>query len=193
MNLQDYLTHVDGGKPICGQSDLHLFMHEASQEALKLTMELNSAYHTPEEVRELFGKIIGSPVDNTFMMFPPFYTDFGKNTHIGKNVFINAGCAFQDQGGIFIGDRALIGHGVVLATLNHMEDPAKRAGMAPASIHIEDDVWIGSNATILSGVTIGRGSIVAAGAVVTKDVPPMTVVGGVPAHFIKNVKSDEEA
>ena len=100
-------------------------------------------------------------------------------------MFINIGCKFQDQGGITIGDETLIGHNVVLATLNHDFNPAKRSDIIPKPIHIGKQVWIGSNATILPGVTIGDGAIVAAGAVVAKDVPPNTVVGGVPAKIIK--------
>ena len=122
-----------------------------------------------------------------FGLFPPFYTDFGKNITIGKNVFINAGCKFQDQGGIFIDDGALIGHGVVLATLNHDLDPAKRQQLHPAPIHIGKNVWIGANATVTQGVTIGDNAVVAAGAVVNKDVEENTIVGGVPARFIKRI------
>ena len=106
---------------------------------------------------------------------------------MGKRVFINSGCHFQDQGGVTIGNGALIGHNVVLATINHNFDPAHRGDNCPAPIHIGENVWIGANATILPGVTIGDGAIVAAGAVVAKDVPPMTVVGGVPARFIKTI------
>ena len=115
----------------------------------------------------------------------PFYTDCGRNIHIGKNVFINAGSKFQDQGGIFIEDGTLIGHNAVLATINHMEDPEKRTGMIFQPIHIEKNVWLGANVTVLPGVTIGKGSIIAAGAVVTKDVPEYAVVGGVPAKILK--------
>ena len=120
-------------------------------------------------------------------MFPPFYTDFGKNITLGENVFINAGCKFQDQGGIIIDDGALIGHGVVLATLNHDMDPEKRQALHPAPIHIGKRVWIGANATICPGVTIGDNAVVAAGAVVVKDVPPDTIVGGVPAKIIREI------
>ena len=120
-------------------------------------------------------------------LFPPFYTDFGKNITIGNNVFINAGCKFQDQGGIFIDDGALIGHQVVLATLNHEIAPDKRQHIYPAPIHIGKNVWIGANATITQGVTIGDNSVVAAGAVVNKDVPANTIVGGVPAKAIKQI------
>lgn len=101
------------------------------------------------------------------------------------------GCKFQDQGGIFIGDGSLIGHNVVLATLNHAMDPEDRATMIPAPIHIGKRVWIGANATVLPGVTIGDGAIVAAGAVVTKDVPENTVVGGVPARVMRKIGKEE--
>ncbi|WJE17719.1 sugar O-acetyltransferase [Halobacillus sp. ACCC02827] len=166
-------------------------MHHLSQEALKKTAELNGAYHPPEQLRELFSELIGKPVDSSFMLFPPFSTDCGKNIEIGKRVFINSGCRFQDQGGITIGDGVLVGHNVVLATLNHDKDPAKRSTLHPAPVHIENDVWIGANATILPGVTIGEGSIIAAGSVVTKDVPPGVMVGGVPANYIKDIEKTE--
>ena len=130
----------------------------------------------------------GHEVPNTVGMFPPFYTDCGKNTIVGERVFINMGCKFQDQGGITIDEGALIGHNVVLATLNHIPDPARRGGMTHAPIHIGRNVWIGANATVLAGVTIGDNAIVAAGAVVTKDVLPGSIVGGVPAKFIKMIE-----
>lgn len=166
-------------------------MRAASQRALRLTMELNTAYHTPEKVRELFFELIGQPLDETFCLFPPFYTDYGQNISVGRDVFINTGCRFQDQGGIVVGDGALIGHNVVLATLNHDEDPAKRHILHPAPIVLGKNVWLGANATVVPGVTIGDGAVVAAGAVVTKDVPAGAVVGGVPARVIKTVKKEE--
>ena len=162
--------------------------HQLSQEALKITAEINGTYHTPEELHTLLEQLWGRVVPKTVGMFPPFHTDCGKNTVVGERVFINMGCKFQDQGGITIDEGALIGHNVVLATLNHMVDPELRAGMTSAPIHIGKNVWIGANATVLAGVTIGDGAIVAAGAVVTKDVAPRTIVGGVPARFIKAIK-----
>ena len=191
MELEAFLNHLNSGAPVSGSSEAHLFMHTASQEALRITAEINGRYHEPEELRALFSQLIGQPVDETFGLFPPFYTDCGKNIHIGKRVFINMGCKFQDQGGIYIGDDTLIGHNVVLATLNHALSPRKRADMIPAPIHIGRNVWIGSNATVLPGVTIGDGAIVAAGAVVTKDVPENTIVGGVPATVIRQLSEEE--
>lgn len=192
MELSEFLDHLNRGLPVIGGSETYLFMHEVSQEALRLTMELNSAYHTPEEIRALMAKLTGKPIDASFAMFPPFYTDCGKNITIGRHVFINAGCKLQDQGGITIGDGALIGHNVVMATLNHDPVPENRGTMHPAPIVMGKHVWIGANATILPGVTIGDGAIVAAGAVVTKNVAANTVVGGVPAKFIKNIDGIKE-
>lgn len=191
MDLDAFLSHLNGGKPVQGGSEVHRFMHGVSQEALRLTAEINGSYHEPAELRALFSRLIGKPVDESFGLFPPFYTDCGKNITIGKNVFINMGCKFQDQGGIFIGDGALIGHNVVLATLNHARSPKDRGSMVPAPIHIGRNVWIGANATVLPGVTIGDGAIVAAGAVVTRDVPENTIVGGVPAKIIRPLSEEE--
>ena len=187
MELQEFLNHMNSGKPVIADSEVHKCMCRLSQEALHLTAELNSSYHEPEEIRILFARLTGKPVDECFGLFPPFYTDCGKNLTVGKNVFINSGCKLQDQGGITIGDGTLIGHNVVLATLNHDLNPARRRDLHPAPIRIGKNVWIGSNATVVPGVSIGDGAIVAAGAVVTKDVPPNTVVGGVPARIIKTL------
>ena len=146
---------------------------------------------TPEEIRNIFSELTGRQVDKTFGLFPPFYTDCGKNITVGKNVFINSGCKFQDQGGITIGDGTLIGHNVVLATLNHGIAPEERHDLFPAPIHIGKNVWIGANAVVLPGVAIGDHAVIAAGAVVTKDVPANAVVGGIPAKVIRLIKSGE--
>ena len=191
MDLQEFLKYLNSGQPVKNGSEVHMFMHTVSQEALRCTAEINRGYHTPEELRTLFSRLTGRPVDESFRVFPPFYTDCGKNLHIGKNVFFNMGCKFQDQGGIFIGDGTLIGHNVVIATLNHAMAPQDRGTMIPAPVHIGSRVWIGSNATILPGVTIGDGAIVAAGAVVTRDVPESTIVGGVPARMIRTIREED--
>ncbi|MDE7208425.1 MAG: sugar O-acetyltransferase [Clostridia bacterium] len=188
MNTTQFKEEMKNKTHIVARSEMHLHMHETAQKARRLTVEINNAYHTPEEICHLFSQLIGQNVDDSFGLFPPFYTDYGQNITIGKNVFINSGCCFQDQGGIEIGDNVLIGQQVVIATLNHDLMPKDRANMSPAPIKICDDVWIGAHATILSGVTIGKGAVVAAGAVVTKDVPSNTVVAGVPAKIIKIIK-----
>lgn len=160
------------------------------QEAIRIGMELNNSYHTPEELREIMGRLTGRNIDDTFRLFPPFYTDFGKNITFGKDVFINSGCHFQDQGGITIGDGSLIGHNVVLATINHDLNPKNNRKNHYLPIKIGSHVWIGSNATILPGVTIGDWAVVAAGAVVACDVPTMTVVGGIPAKVLKMISAE---
>lgn len=166
-------------------------LHKASDEAHKILAKLNNSYHTKEEIVSIFSELIGQDVDSSFSLFPPFYTDFGKNIHIGKNVFINSNCNFQDQGGIYIGNNCLIGHRVVLATLNHDINPTLRKCVYQKPIFIEDNVWIGSGAIILPGVRIGKNSIVAAGSVVTKNVEENTIVAGVPAKFLRKIEIKE--
>ena len=187
MELKELLQHFNNGDVLGENWEVIELMRFYSREAQKITMEINTKYHEPEELAELFSRLIGKPVGEGFGLFPPFYTDFGKNITVGKNVFINADCKFQDQGGIVIEEGALIGHGVVLATLNHDLDPAKRQQLHPAPIHIGKRVWIGANATVTQGVTIGENAVVAAGAVVTGDVPANTIVGGVPAKVIRAI------
>ncbi|MBQ7450828.1 sugar O-acetyltransferase [bacterium] len=169
-------------------SDIMRMFNVYSQEALKITMEINNKYHTPEEIVDLFSELTGRTVDKTFRLFPPFYTDCGKNIKTGKNVFINACCRFQDQGGIEIGDGSLIGHNTTIATLNHDFNPAKRQNLTPSPVKIGKNVWIGSDCTILPGVTIGDGAIVGAGSVVTKSIPQNTIAVGNPARVIKEIE-----
>lgn len=185
MTPLEYNNYVAVHGAVIAGSPEHEFMHMASQEAIRITMEINGRYHNPEELRELLSELTGSRIDNSVGLFPPIYSDYGKNLHIGRNVFINMGCKFQDHGGIFIGNGSLIGHNCVMATINHVPSPEKRGSMTFRPIHIGIDVWIGANVTITPGVTIGDGAIVAAGAVVIKDVAPRTIVGGVPAKLIK--------
>ena len=165
----------------------HLMFNELSLEARKLTLKINKT-SSNKKLRKLFSKLTLEEIDDSFRLFPPFYTDSGKNIHLGKNVFINACCNFQDQGGIFIGNNVLIGHNVTLATINHDVNIETRGNMLLKPIIIEDDVWIGSGAIITQGVRVGKGAIIAAGAIVTKDVEPFSVVGGVPAKLIKRLK-----
>ena len=187
MTIQEFRDYMASGKPVIGGSDVHMMFHQLSQEALKITAEINGKYHTPEQLHDLLEQLWGMEVPKTVGMFPPFNTDCGKNTHIGERVFINSGCKFQDQGGIFIGNDCLLGHNATLCTINHNPNPEHRGDMTFKPIRIENKVWLGANVTICPGVTIGEGAVVAAGAVVTKDVEPRTVVGGVPAKFIKKV------
>ena len=188
MTIEDFKTYVKTRKPL-DTEEIHRFMDEMSNEARRVTFRLNTAYHTPDEVRGLLSKLFGYEVPQSLRVFPPLYADFGKNITVGENVFINACCHFQDHGGVMIGDGCQIGHNVVFATLNHGLAPEERKSTYPAPIVLGRNVWVGSNATILQGVTIGDNVVIAAGAVVTKDVAAGTVVGGVPARFIKNINN----
>lgn len=186
MELKEFRELMGrGGKII--SSDIGAFMDEAADRSRRITMPMNSGYRTMDEIRSIMSELICEPVGEGFRMFPPFHADFGMNIHIGKDVFINEGCCFQDHGGIWIGDGSLIGQQVVMATLDHDLDPAHRQDMFPGPIRIGRNVWVGAHATILRNVTIGDGAVVAAGAVVTKDVPPNTVVASVPARVVKTI------
>lgn len=187
MNLDDFLEYLNSGQEVIANSEIHKYMSKLSDEAMKLSDELNHKYNPPQKVTELFFKLINKPLEPTFRLFPPFYTDCGKNISVGQNVFINYSCHFQDQGGIKIGNNVLIGHNVTIATLNHNQNPQKRANLLPSPVSIGNNVWIGANATILPGVKIGDGAIIAAGAVVTKDVPSNKIAAGVPAKIVKDV------
>ena len=191
MNETQFFDRIRRGLPIDMASGTLPFCGAMSETALRVLMELNHTYHTMDERQQLMEQLMGKPLPKTLRVMPPFHTDCGRNTTFGEDVFINAGCAFQDQGGITIGSRVLIGHHVVLATLNHDFCPQERATLHSAPIVIGDDVWIGSNATVVAGVTIGSGSIIAAGAVVTRDVPENTIVGGVPARVIRALTPEE--
>lgn len=187
MDLDYLLDFMDNGNTLVSGTEAYDLMVKYSNEARKLTAELNTGWHEPDEMRAIVSQIFGYTVPESLMIWAPFHCDFGKNVRVGENVFVNAGCCFQDQGGIRIGNNVLIGHQVVLATINHGLTPEKRGHHELAPIIIGNNVWIGSHATICQGVTIGDGSVVAAGAVVTRNVQPFTIVGGVPARMIKSV------
>lgn len=193
MDLKELLEHFDKGEPFGEDPEIVLSMRQHIQETRRFLFEINHVWHEDEtEIAELFSKMTGRPAGKGFRVEPPFYTDFGKNISIGDYVFINSGCKFQDQGGIHIGDGTFIGHNVVMATLDHDIDPEKRHILYPAPIHIGKKVWIGSNVVITKGVTIGDNSVIAAGAVVNRDVPANVVVGGVPAKVLKEITANKE-
>jgi len=155
-------------------------------ETIALSAKLNASTSI-DEIRSVLSEIWGQIIDPSTTVLAPFSTNFGKHTRIGKNVFVNHGCSFLDLGGITIEDDVLIGPQVKLVTENHPVDPANRKSLDLKSIVVKKNAWIGAGAVILPGVTIGENSIVAAGAVVTQDVPSNTIVGGVPAKHIKHI------
>lgn len=157
---------------------------EVVNETMKLSQQINASTDS-SEVRWWLSKIIGKKVEESTAVFIPFHTNFGRFINIGKNVFINHGCSFLDLGGITIEDDVLIGPNVQLITENHPIQPAERKALDLKSILIKRNAWVGAGAIILPGVTVGENSVVAAGAVVTKDVPDNTVVAGFPAKVVK--------
>lgn len=190
MNKNEFVELMKTTKKVELKSELFEMFHILADDAIKITMELNNKYHTKEEIVEIFSKLTNKKVDPTFRLFPPFYTDCGINITLGKNVFINSNCKFQDQGGITIGDNVLIGHNVVIATINHDLNPKKRADMYPKPVKIGNNVWIGSNVVILGGVTIEDGAVIGAGSIVTKDVSKNAVAFGSPCKVQKFIEGE---
>lgn len=157
--------------------------------AAAITARLNLlTFNDAEQVRALFGELTGQAVDESFLLIPPFYTSGGDEIRVGRNVFINQNCTFYDLGGLTIGDDVMIGPNVSLITSGHPLDPARRrAAVVGEPIVIGSNVWIAAGATVIGGVTVGERAVVAAGAVVTKDVAANTLVGGNPARVIRRL------
>lgn len=157
---------------------------------MRTATEMNTGCRTPEEVHAYMTGILGKPLDESTTVLPPLYIDYGKPVSIGRRCFIQQCCTFFGRGGITIGDDVFIGPKVNLITINHDPNPENRSATYGHPIVIEDKAWIGINATILPGVRIGYGAIVGAGSVVTRDVPPMTIVAGNPARIIKKIETE---
>jgi acetyltransferase-like isoleucine patch superfamily enzyme len=164
-------------------------MSASVKRAMAITARLNRlTYNDADQVRALFSELIGSKVDDSFLLIPPFYATGGADTRVGRNVFINQNCTFYDLGGIDIADDVMIGPNVSLITSGHPVEPSRRRAFTIAKpIVIERNVWIAAGTTIIGGVTVGENSVVAAGSVVTKNVPPNTLVGGNPARVIRSI------
>lgn len=186
MQTEDIFNRLRKGEVISPKDAEAYKMLEASFATKTLLMQMNNSAN-PAEIRALLGEITATDIDESVNVFTPLYINYGKHTKIGKNVFINFDCVFLDLGGITIDDNVLIAPKVSLLTEGHPIDPAQRQSLIPKPIHIKANAWIGAGATILQGVTIGKNAVVAAGAVVTKDVPDNAIVGGVPAKVIKTI------
>ncbi len=163
---------------------------EITKTALKnqdLLQQLNSSAASQKEIRQVIGKITGQQIDDSVEIRLPIRSDYGANLRIGKGVFINSGVMFTDLGVITLADNVLVGPNATIISVNHPLDPQKRHEVEMKPVLIDENAWLGANATILPGVTVGQNAVVAAGAVVTKDVPANTVVAGVPAKIIKKI------
>jgi acetyltransferase-like isoleucine patch superfamily enzyme len=184
---KDIFERLRNGETIGANNPEAYKLREASFDTKKLLVQMNNT-SDPAEIRSLLSQITGSEIDESVAVFTPLYINYGKNTKIGKNVFINFDCVFLDLGGITIDDNVLIAPKVSLLSEGHPVSPNERQSLVPGHIHIRKNAWIGAGATILPGVTVGENAVVAAGAVVSKDVPDNTIVGGVPARIIKSIE-----
>ena len=157
--------------------------------AMAITARLNRlTFNDADEIRALFSQLIGKKVDESFSLIPPFFTAGGDEIRVGRQVFVNQNCTFYDLGGLDISDDVMIGPNVSIITTGHPLEPSqRRAATIGKPIAIEKNVWIAAGATIIGGVTVGENSVVAAGSVVTKAVPPNTLVGGNPARVIRSI------
>ncbi len=182
---KDIFERLRNGESIPSADPDAFKLREASFATKKLLVRLNNASY-PKAIRELLSEITVSEIDETVSVFTPLYINYGKNIKIGKNVFINFDCVFLDLGGITIEDNVLIAPKVSLLSEGHPVSPNERQSLVPGHIHLKRNAWIGAGATILPGVTVDENAVVAAGAVVSKNVAANTVVGGVPAKPIKS-------
>ncbi|RIV18985.1 sugar O-acetyltransferase [Fibrisoma montanum] len=183
----DIFQRMRAGEPLRKDDPEYARFAEVVARTIKLCVAMNATATGVDQVRERLSNIIGTEVDASTTVFPPFYTNFGRFISLGKNVFINHNCSFLDIGGITIEDDVQIGPSVNLTSESHPLDPADRKTVLPRPVVIKRNAWIGAGATILPGVTVGENAVVAAGAVVSRDVPPNTVVAGVPAKVVKAV------
>ncbi|WP_352422036.1 sugar O-acetyltransferase [Proteiniphilum sp.] len=186
MQKTDIFERLCNGETILPNDPEAYKMREASYKTKELLAQMNNVTN-PKEIRVLLSQITGTEIDESVAVFTPLYLNYGKNIKIGKNVFINFDCVFLDLGGITIEDNVLIAPKVSLLSEGHPLEPENRHALVPKPIHIKKNAWIGAGATILQGVTIGENSVVASGAVVSKDVPDNIIVGGIPAKIIKAI------
>ena len=186
------MSSEDNAKVIYGKTPKSAAMLANVKRAMAITAALNRlTFSDTEQIRTLFSQLIGKTVDESFLLIPPFYTAGGDEIRVGKNVFINQNCTFYDLGGLDIADDVMIGPNVSIITAGHPLEASRRHAVTIGKpIAIEKGVWIAAGATILGGVTLGENSVVAAGSVVTRDVPPHTLVGGNPARVIRAIGDD---
>jgi len=183
------MSNEGGVKIIHGRTPESAAMLANVKRAMALTAKLNClTFNDADEVRALFSELIGRDVDKSFVLIPPFYTAGGNEIRVGHNVFVNQNCTFYDLGGLDIGDDVMIGPNVNIITTGHPLEPSqRRAATIGNPIVIERNVWIATGATIVGGVRVGENSVVAAGSVVTRNVPPNMLVGGNPARVIRPI------
>ena len=187
MDKDDLYKRLSSGEPISMYSPDFAPAVANMLNARKILHRINNEFHELEEIPPLFEELLGEPFKEGTAIMPPFYIDMGSQLKLGKQVFINHNCTCMTAGTIIIDDGVMIGPQVTLLTANHDFDDHNV--LICKTIHINKNAWIGARATILPGISIGENSVVAAGAVVTKDVEPNVVVGGNPAKVLKRLNN----
>ena len=183
----DIFNRLHAGEAVPFDDPEYSKIFDIVSRTMKLSAELNTSADF-NQIQQLLGDITGRQIASGTTVVVPFHINLGIFTRIGNNVFINHDCSFLDIGGITIEDDVLIGPKVSLITESHPINPNERKALVVKPVVIKRNAWIGAGAIIMPGVTVGENAVVAAGAVVTKDVPSNTVVAGVPAKVIKEMK-----
>src|SRR6202167_4267526 len=169
------MSNDDGAKVIQLRTPEADAFFANTKRAMAITPVINRlTFDDADEIRALFSELTGRKVDDRFRLIPPFYTAYGLAIGVGHRVFINQNCALYDLAEISIGDDVMIGPNVSIISAVHPVAPSqRRAAIVGKPILMERNVWIAAGATIIGGVTVGENPVVAAGSVVTKDVPPI--------------------
>ncbi|MGM9992376.1 MAG: sugar O-acetyltransferase [Candidatus Bruticola sp.] len=159
------------------------------QRALSLTERFNALSPFSSKDRELIAAELFSSIGTETCIMPHFHCDYGENICLGSRCYINYNCVMLDCAPISIGDSVLIGPGCGLYTAAHpLESELRLQGIETArGISIGNGVWLGGNVTVLPGVSIGEYSVIGAGSVVTKDIPPHSLAYGNPCRVVKNI------
>ncbi|MFM0816926.1 sugar O-acetyltransferase [Streptococcus suis] len=182
-----FKDYIDSDRLVPEKDGLRQLISNIQRENQPLVQELNTSIQTVESTRKIIEKLTLEKIDKSVVINTPFQTDFGRHIHFGKDIYINKDVFMVDLGGIYIEDKVLIGPRAKLISVNHPLKAEDRHKLELKSVRIQENAWIGADATILPGVTIGKNAVVAAGAIVTKDVPDNSLVAGVPAKIIKNL------
>jgi acetyltransferase-like isoleucine patch superfamily enzyme len=186
-DTNDIFQRMQAGEPLRKDDPEYPRFAEAVSRSIRLVTAMNASATDADQVRQRLSEITGTEIDTSTTIFPPFYTNFGRHIRLGRNVFVNHDCSFLDLCRITIEDDVMIGPKVSLVTENHPLDPNDRKTVLLKPIVIKRNAWIGAGATVLPGVTIGENAVVAAGAVVNRDVPANSIVAGVPAKVVKTL------
>ncbi|MFB6319138.1 DapH/DapD/GlmU-related protein [Saccharicrinis sp. FJH54] len=186
---QNVFERLQSGEIVAFSDPQYNQIGESGLRTSELLIQYNATFE-PDKMRRIWGEMSGEPLDPTTYIQKPVFVNHAGFVRVGKNIYINHACTMLALGKIIIEDDVLIGPKVNLISEGHPVDPAKRKALEVKPVIIKRNAWIGAAATILPGVTVGENSIVAAGAVVNKDVPDNVIVGGIPAKVIKYISEE---